>query len=97
VGFDDELSLGDGETGGKAAAPIWGYFMREVLRDKPVKEFAVPQTVEVRRIDPRTGLLTSAAEGFPEVFKVGSGPADSEPKLIKGSRWDYSGSDLDQF
>ena len=55
VGFDDELSLGDGETGGKAAAPIWGYFMREVLRDKPVKEFAVPQTVEVRRIDPRNG------------------------------------------
>ncbi|MGO9568132.1 MAG: penicillin-binding protein 1A [Desulfomonilaceae bacterium] len=97
VGFDDELSLGDGETGGKAAAPIWGYFMREVLRDKPVKEFSVPQTVEVRRIDPKTGLLTSAAEGFPEVFKVGSGPADSEPKLIKGSRWDYSGSDLDQF
>lgn len=97
VGFDDELSLGDGETGGKAAAPIWGYFMREVLRDKPAKEFPVPQTVEVRRIDPRTGLLTSAADGFPEVFKVGSGPADSEPKLIKGSRWDYSGSDLDQF
>lgn len=97
VGFDDELSLGDGETGGKAAAPIWGYFMREALRDKPVKEFPVPQTVEVRRIDPRTGLLTSAADGFPEVFKVGSGPADSEPKLIKGSRWDYSGSDLDQF
>ncbi len=97
VGFDEELSLGDGETGGKAAAPIWGYFMREVLRDKPVKEFVVPQTVEVRRIDPRTGLLTSASDGFPEVFKVGSGPADSEPKLIKGSRWDYSGSDLDQF
>lgn len=97
VGFDDELSLGDGETGGKAAAPIWGYFMREVLRDKPAKEFPVPQTVEVRRIDPRTGLLTSAADGFPEVFKIGSGPADSEPKLIKGSRWDHSGSDLDQF
>ena len=97
VGFDVESSLGEGETGGKAAAPIWGYFMREVLRSKPVKEFPVPQTVEVRRIDPRTGLLTSAADGFPEVFKIGSGPADAEPKLIKGSRWDYSGSDLDQF
>jgi penicillin-binding protein 1A len=97
VGFDLEASLGDGETGGKAAAPIWGYFMREVLKNKPVKEFPVPQTVEVRRINPRTGLLTTASDGFPEVFKVGSGPADSEPSLIKGSRWDYSGSDLDQF
>ena len=43
VGFDEEMSLGEGETGGKAAAPIWGYFMREVLRDKPVKEFAIPR------------------------------------------------------
>ncbi|MGB6068753.1 MAG: PBP1A family penicillin-binding protein [Desulfomonilaceae bacterium] len=97
VGFDKELSLGDGETGGKAAAPIWGYFMREVLKSKPVKEFSMPQSVEIRRIDRRTGLLTSASSGFPEVFKVGSSPADTGPKLIKGSRWDYSGSDLDQF
>lgn len=97
VGFDDEVSLGDQETGGRAAAPIWGYFMREVLRNVPVKEFQQPSSVETRRIDPRTGLLTSSSEGVQEVFKVGSGPADTEPKLIKGSRWDYSGSDLDQF
>jgi penicillin-binding protein 1A len=97
VGFDDELSLGDGETGGKAAAPIWGYFMKEILRNVPVKEFPAPQTVEVRRVNPRTGLLTSAADGYPEVFKVGSSPADTASNLIKGSRWDYSGSDLDQF
>ncbi len=97
VGFDDEVSLGEGETGGKAAAPIWGYFMKEVLKDKPVKEFAVPTSVEFRRIDPKTGLATTASSGFQEVFKVGSGPSDTEPKLIRGSRWDYIGSDLDQF
>ena len=97
VGFDDEISIGEGETGGKAAAPIWGYFMREIMKDKPVKEFPVPQSVEFRRVDPRTGLMTSSSEGIQEVFKTGSGPAESEPKLIKGSRWDYSGSDLDQF
>ncbi len=97
VGFDTEISLGDNETGGHAAAPIWGYFMREVLRTVPVKEFTPPGTVEFRKIDPRTGLLTSSTEGVPEVFKVGSGPAQIEPRLIKGSRWDHSGSDLDQF
>ncbi|MBI5249258.1 MAG: hypothetical protein HY912_07170, partial [Desulfomonile tiedjei] len=97
VGFDDEVSLGDQETGGKAAAPIWGYFMREALRDTPVKEFQRPTSVDIRKIDPRTGLPTSSPEGVQEVFKSGSGPADAEPKLIKGSRWDYSGSDLDQF
>jgi penicillin-binding protein 1A len=97
VGFDDEVTLGEGETGGKAAAPIWGYFMREVLKDKPVKDFAVPPSVEFRRIDPKTGLGTTASTGFQEVFKVGSGPSVSQSKLMPGSKWDYIGSDLDQF
>jgi penicillin-binding protein 1A len=97
VGFDEEIPIGDAETGGKAAAPIWGYFMREVLRDKPVKEFATPQSVEFRKVDPKTGLMTSAPGGLMEVFKTGSGPAEGDSKFIKGSRWDYSGSDLDQF
>ncbi len=97
VGFDDEYSIGDQETGGHAAAPIWGYFMKEALKNKPVKAFSPPQSIEYRRIDPRTGLVTSSADGLQEVFKAGSGPAESEPKLIRGSRWDYSGSDLDQF
>jgi penicillin-binding protein 1A len=97
VGFDDEISIGEGETGGKAAAPIWGYFMRQVLKEKPVKPFAVPQSVEFRRVDPKTGLVTSSSEGIQEVFKTGTGAVASEPKHNKGSRWDYSGSDLDQF
>ena len=96
VGFDEEIPIGDAETGGKAAAPIWGYFMREVLRDKPVKDFATPQSVEFRKVDPKTGLMTSAPGGLMEVFKTGSGPAEGDSKFIK-SRWDYSGSDLDQF
>lgn len=97
VGFDDEQPLGVDETGGKAAAPIWGYFMKEALRDKPIKEFAPSQSVEFRRVDARTGLVTASREGLLEVFKVGSGPSDQEPSLVKGARWDYSGSDLDQF
>jgi len=97
VGFDKEYSIGDQETGGHAAAPIWGYFMKEALKDKPVKAYAPARSIEFRRIDPRTGLITSASDGFQEAFKSGSGPGEAEPKLIKGSRWDYSGADLDQF
>ncbi len=97
VGFDDEFSLGDGETGGKAAAPIWGYFMRDLLKDRPVKGFQAPQTVEFRKVNARTGLAAASQDGIQEVFKTNTGPAESEPKLIKGSRWDYSGSDLDRF
>ncbi len=97
VGFDEEAPIGDAETGGKAAAPIWGYFMKEVLRDRAVKEFPSPQSVEFRKVDPKTGLITSSPGGLVEVFKTGSGPSEGEPRLIKGSRWDYSGPDLDQF
>ena len=57
VGYDDEVSIGEGETGGKAAAPIWGHFMKQVLKDVPVKEFPAPSNVEFRRVDSRTGQL----------------------------------------
>ncbi len=97
VGFDTEVSLGDGETGGKAAAPIWGYFMKEVLRNKPVREFVPPPSVEFRKVDPKTGLVTASGIGVQEVFKVGRIPAESQPRFFKGARWDSPGSDLDQF
>ncbi len=97
VGFDDELPLGDDETGGRAAAPIWGYFMRHLLEGQPEKPFPMPQTVEPRWINPKTGASVSAGNGIQEYFRVGSSPAQLEPKLIQGARWDYSGADLDQF
>ncbi len=95
VGFDDEVTIGEGETGGKAAAPIWGYFMKQALKDIPVKEFPPPSNVEFRRVDPKTGM--AAGEGIQEIFKVGSGPTPSLAKPLRGSAWDYAGSDLDQF
>ncbi|MFA6221150.1 MAG: PBP1A family penicillin-binding protein [Desulfomonilaceae bacterium] len=97
VGYDDEVSIGEGETGGKAAAPIWGHFMKQVLKDVPVKEFSAPSNVEFRRVDSRTGQLSSSGEGFQEIFKVGGAPSASLAKPIRGAAWDYSGSDLDQF
>jgi penicillin-binding protein 1A len=97
VGFDDQHTLGQGETGGRAAAPIWGYFMKAALEDKPIKEFPQSDQVEFRPIDPQTGLVTASLEGVMEVFKQGSGPAQVSPQLVKGAPWNYSGSDLDQF
>ncbi len=97
VGFDSEVSIGEGETGGKAAAPIWGYFMKEVPKNRPNKEFEPPSSVEFKRIDPKTGLLTASPSGIPEIFKVGSFPGHSEPKLMRGSGWDHPTADLDQF
>jgi penicillin-binding protein 1A len=44
IGFDEKVTLGDKETGGQAALPIWMEFMREVNKDKPVEQFdSVPK------------------------------------------------------
>ena len=39
VGFDQKRSLGRGETGGRAALPIWIEFIRQVTRQKAPEEF----------------------------------------------------------
>ena len=41
IGFDEKISLGDKETGGKDALPIWMDFIRAVYKDKPPEEFNV--------------------------------------------------------
>jgi penicillin-binding protein 1A len=40
VGFDNRQSLGDKETGAKAAPPIWIDFMKVALADKPNEAFS---------------------------------------------------------
>ena len=57
VGFDEEKSLGKGETGSRAASPIWLGFMKQVVADKPIRVFEVPEGVVFSKIDAETGLL----------------------------------------
>ncbi len=58
VGFDDmRKSLGRGEVGGRAAAPIWANFMRDALAGDPVEDFTVPEGIVRLPVDPATGLL----------------------------------------
>ena len=57
VGFDQPRSLGDKETGGKAASPIFAAFVNEALAGQPVTQFRYPQGVQISNIDPRTGVI----------------------------------------
>jgi penicillin-binding protein 1A len=41
IGYDDRQTLGDKETGARAALPIWIEFMRAVIASHPGEEFAV--------------------------------------------------------
>jgi len=83
VGFDEEKTLGEDETGSRAAAPIWLAFMEAILRDKPVRAFQVPKGVVFAKIDAETGLLAipESKETIFECFKEGTVPTEYAKKV----------------
>ena len=77
VGFDDHEPIGPGETGGKAALPVWLGFMRAAHLGLPPREFPVPEGVKQVRIDPRTGKLAGGSvPGRNEWFLEGTEPTE---------------------
>jgi membrane carboxypeptidase/penicillin-binding protein len=48
LGTDQQRPRAVGEVGGTAAAPIFLYYMQEVLKDRPVREFTVPPEAEIQ-------------------------------------------------
>ncbi len=80
VGFDNHDPLGPGETGGKAALPIWLAFMKAAHQDLPVRDFEQPTGVVWARIDPASGLLAgNAVPGRLELFLEGTEPKALSP------------------
>jgi penicillin-binding protein 1A len=75
VGHDSKKALGDKETGGRAALPIWMEFMKRALAGRPPVDFPVPPGVTYVAIDPASGLR-AIPEGpsVREVFVAGSEP-----------------------
>ncbi len=58
LGHDDHNApLGDGETGGRAACPVWLYFMQEYLKDQQPESFSIPPGVVMARMNPNTGAI----------------------------------------
>ncbi|MGE5842784.1 MAG: penicillin-binding protein 1A, partial [Deltaproteobacteria bacterium] len=76
VGYDDRNPMNQGETGSRAANPIWLYFMAEAVKNRPSEDFPVPPGVVMEKIDPKTGLLAGPHSGKPllQAFKAGQEP-----------------------
>ena len=55
VGFDDNRSLGHGETGASAALPIWLKFMAAALNGQPETHWQEPEGLTLVRIDAEHG------------------------------------------
>ncbi|MBW2615455.1 MAG: PBP1A family penicillin-binding protein [Deltaproteobacteria bacterium] len=82
AGYDDRKAMGKGETGSRAASPIWLSFMSDVLKDRPVVDFQVPEGVVFAKIDSKTGLLASSysKKTVFQAFKEGTEPKEYSPK-----------------
>lgn len=76
VGLDDHQTIGDNETGARAALPIWLEFMQKTLAQEPKEDFIIPNGIAFVKIDPDTGLLATDAcpQVFQESFLKGSEP-----------------------
>jgi penicillin-binding protein 1A len=76
VGLDHHTTLGDKETGAKAALPIWIHFMEQVLKGRPYHDFDLPEGVLRVRMDAESGLLASedCPNAVTAVFKKGTEP-----------------------
>jgi penicillin-binding protein 1A len=63
IGFDDNRSLGNNETGSVAAVPIFTEFMGKALKDKPAAPFKAPSSAKYAMI-----------RGIREAFRPGTEP-----------------------
>lgn len=76
VGYDDQASIGHRETGARAALPIWLEFMKKAHTGRELEDFAAPEGILFKQVDPRTGLLSAenCKQSIREAFLPGTEP-----------------------
>jgi len=62
VGFDMPQPLGSGEAGGRVAAPVFGDFMAEALKDQAGIPFRIPSGIRLVRVNAKTGRPANAGD-----------------------------------
>ena len=91
VGFDDkQVSLGKGETGARAALPVWLSFMQGALAGKPVEDFpnveplAKVALTKQLKVDTPDSAPTEDSEGraAPQAPKVPAPPPPAAPPPV---------------
>ena len=85
MGFDQPRSLGDKETGGGAALPIWMSYMENALKDVPPAAYTMPDNMVALRIN---------EEGYPDkngrvieyFYQENVPPEQATPAYIEGTK-----------
>ncbi len=93
VGFDQPRTLGERETGGSTATPIFTRFMQEALAEAPSTPFRVPPGIRLVRVDPKTGQPAQPGQrnAILEAFKPGSEPGSGDRRVLDGSEEEGGG------
>ena len=99
IGFDDNNTLGFGETGGGAALPIWKEFMRLALKKYGDIDFVPPPGVVSSIIDKETGASAHAGSprAFTEYFVEGTEPGTKVPINTNGEKSGTKILDEDEY
>jgi penicillin-binding protein 1A len=87
VGFDSRQSLGDKETGAKAALPIWMTFMKEAIQGKDDERFASDVgtgPVVAKVAAPDAGAGKAAVAAGPAAGVKAAAPAVAKPVTPSG-------------
>ena len=77
IGFDNNTSLGDKETGGSVSAPIFHDYMAVALKNRPSLTFRMPDGVKMASWETGSGSRTDA-------FKPGQTPGDTQGTIGGG-------------
>lgn len=87
VGFDMPQTLGQGEAGGRVAAPIFGDFMAQALKDQAGVPFRIPSGIRLVRVNAKTGRPANPGdpniilEAFKAEDSISAGPSADELSL----------------
>ena len=79
VGYDNLKTIGRGETGARAALPIWLSYMKEAVKNFPDAEFVAPPGIAFASIDAQSGKLAppNSSRAIQEAFIEGTQPTGS--------------------
>lgn len=88
IGYDDPMPLGEKETGGSVAAPVFKEFMQHALANQPDTPFRVPPGVQLVRVDPYTGLPSMGGAGIWEAFLPGTDPESAQKTVLGGTSFE---------